>query len=237
MPSAADLQPGDVLLAVGHFDTASHKFINGGQTVTLAIRNAASIVGAFMSGNLATASLVTRDTSLCHAMIYVGNFQVAEAVGRGITMNDIEFPHEYKVWRYKQSGVATDVMNTAINWARPEAGKYRHIGCATSPLSIAGLGPMGKRQVDTMSRRIDQPLTAADGMICTEFVILCWNATCKANGLGTAIDVDARSCSPMELGYRLSRSKKWTTLGSFNINEYGGSGRARRGAVSFGGAG
>ena len=106
MTDADRLEPGDVLLSVGHFDGASHKFINGGQLTTLSIRNTFRI--------LTGRSPIMRDISLCHAMIYVGNFQVAEAVGRGITMNDIEFPHEYKVWRYKQAGVAVDAAGTGV---------------------------------------------------------------------------------------------------------------------------
>jgi hypothetical protein len=221
--SVKDLVLGDILITVGHYDTGSHVFLNGGQAAALKVKQAASapfvLVSHCTMGSEGMA-LPRRDTSLCHAMIAVGNGNVAEAVSAGISINPLETNHSYKVFRYFQPGYGHLVAATAWGWARPEAGtggKYRYVGCATGPVGIASLGILGKRQVDKMAQRINEPLTPKDRMVCTEFAILCWNATFKQSGFeGPApIQLDARSCSPMELNDCLEHSEQWTCEGTF----------------------
>jgi hypothetical protein len=200
------LTRGDLLLTKGSFDTGTHAVINIGQALFSHSRH----------GNY----------DFCHAAIYVGRggakgntHFVAEAVGGGVSVNEMEGGHTYVVFRYKDSGLAEVAAQTAWNWAMPMSGddrmKYNFGRLVSSVFSTSGLGFFGKKRVANLATQIDKrgapknSFGATKSMICSEFAISVWNAAGFAKKGEYPIKADPTSCTPKELSNKLRSSPEW----------------------------
>jgi hypothetical protein len=203
------LQPGDILITSGKFDTGSHIGINIGQAL-------------FSHSSKGTYDMV-------HAAVYIGNNTVAEAVGDGIRQNPVEQGHTYVVFRYKDQGLANAVAVTARTWSSPNAAGKRMTYCyrrlATAVFSLSALGPIGKAKIKNLAAQIDRPGGPLDwwgrsekSMICSEFVLSCWNATSYARAQTYAIKADPTSCTPKELSNKLRKSDDWYEYNPLDVN-------------------
>src|SRR6185312_15717769 len=131
--------------------------------------------------------------------------------------------------RYNHSGLASAVADTAERWSSPNASGKRMTYCkrrlVSSVFSVSALGPIGKAKIKNLSAQIGRAGGPLDwwgrtekAMICSEFVISCWDATSFALVDDYAILADPTSCTPKELSNKLRKSRFWTEYNALDVN-------------------